>query len=283
MWAQKLLLFHYGGGTLHRHLNFRKLSVFIFLSVLLAATPALAIVNVMDKGDQKSQKGLTGEVNGSLSLRSGNKQWLNIDIGMNLTYRLYNHTFILKGSLEHQAGALNALEPQISESFEHFRYRYEFFDDVFVETFVQHQFDQVKRIKLRFLHGIGFRYIHNFEKVNITMGTTWMLEYEKEEEEFWDCAEGEACSQWVHRWSSYLTVDWEVVENVYVGTTNFIQPLFANLYDWRLLNDNYIEFRANEWLAMRSSFTLEYDSYPAPRVEHQLDTKIRGSLVLRFD
>ena len=283
MWAQKLLLFHYGGGTLHRHLNFRKLSVFIFLSVLLAATPALAIVNVMDKGDQKSQKGLTGEVNGSLSLRSGNKQWLNIDIGMNLTCLLYNHTFILKGSLEHQAGALNALEPQISESFEHFRYRYEFFDDIFVETFVQHQFDQVKRIKLRFLHGIGFRYIHNFEKVNITMGTTWMLEYEKEEEEFWDCAEGEACSQWVHRWSSYLTVDWEVVENVYVGTTNFIQPLFANLYDWRLLNDNYIEFRANEWLAMRSSFTLEYDSYPAPRVEHQLDTKIRGSLVLRVD
>ena len=167
---------------------FRKLSVFIFLSVLLAATPALAIVNVMDKGDQKSQKGLTGEVNGSLS-SARNKQWLNIDIGMNLTYRLYNHTFIFSGSLEHQAGALNALEPQISESFEHFRYRYEFFDDIFVETFVQHQFDQVKRIKLRFLHGIGFRYIHNFEKVNITMGTTWMLEYEKEEEEFWDCAE----------------------------------------------------------------------------------------------
>ena len=253
------------------------------ITMLLAADPAWAIVNVMDKGDQKSETGLTGEVNGSLSLRSGNKNWLNLDIGLNLTYRLYRHTFILKGSLEHQAGALNALEPQISESFEHFRYRYEFWDDLFVESFVQHQFDQVKRIKLRFLHGIGLRFIHSFESVEITMGTTWMLEYEKEEEEFWDCEDGEACSQWVHRWSSYLTVDWEVMENVFIGTTNFIQPLFANLYDWRLLNDNYIEFRANKWLAMRSSYTLEYDSYPAPRVVHQLDTRIRASIVLRFE
>ena len=265
------------------HRNFRKLNIFIFLSILLAASPAFAIVNVMDKGDQKSEKGFSGEFNGSLSLRSGNKQWLNLDVGLNITYRYYSHTFILKGSIEHQAGAINALEPQISESFEHFRYRYEFLDDVFVETFVQHQFDQVKRIKLRFLHGIGFRYIHNFETVNITMGTTWMLEYETEEDENFACEEGEACSQWVHRWSSYLTVDWALMENVYVGTTNFIQPLFANLRDWRLLNDNYIEFRANDWLAMRSSYTLEYDSNPAPRVQHQLDTRIRASLVLRFD
>ena len=264
--------------------EFNKISgLCIAFTVLLAADPAWAIVNVMDKGDQKSETGLTGEVNGSLSLRSGNKNWLNLDVGLNLTYRLYRHTFILKGSLEHQAGALNALEPQISESFEHFRYRYEFLDDLFVESFVQHQFDQVKRIKLRFLHGIGVRFIHSFESVEITMGTTWMLEYEKEEEEFWDCEDGEACSQWVHRWSSYLTVDWEVMENIFVGTTNFIQPLFANLYDWRLLNDNYIEFRANKWLAMRSSYTLEYDSYPAPRVVHQLDTRIRASIVVRFE
>ncbi|MBT6434488.1 MAG: DUF481 domain-containing protein [Deltaproteobacteria bacterium] len=264
--------------------EFNKISgLCIAFTVLLAADPAWAIVNVMDKGDQKSETGLTGEVNGSLSLRSGNKNWLNLDVGLNLTYRLYRHTFILKGSLEHQAGALNSLEPQISESFEHFRYRYEFLDDLFVESFVQHQFDQVKRIKLRFLHGIGVRFIHSFESVEITMGTTWMLEYEKEEEEFWDCEDGEACSQWVHRWSSYLTVDWEVMENIFVGTTNFIQPLFANLYDWRLLNDNYIEFRANKWLAMRSSYTLEYDSYPAPRVVHQLDTRIRASIVVRFE
>lgn len=248
----------------------------------MSAHHAHAIVNVMDKSDQASQKGLSGEIDGSFTFRSGNKNWLNIEVGMNLTYRLYRHTFILKGSLEHQGAALNDLEPKLSESFEHLRYRYEFWDNLFVESFVQHQFDQVKRIKLRFLYGVGLRFIHSFESLDITMGTTWMLEYEKEEEEFWDCAEGEACSQWVYRWSSYLTLDFEIMENVFIGTTNFIQPLFANLCDWRLLNDNYLEFRANEWLAMRTSYTTEYDSFPARRVEHQMDTRVRGSLIVRF-
>jgi len=258
-------------------MNFRW-AIVVALPILLSSMPAFAIVNVMSSTDQKAQVGLSGTTSASISYQSGNINLLRLEGGSNLVYRYHEHTYILKGSYAFFGEYLNAPSPIIHKGFGHLRYRYRVEDWFQVESFIQGSFDKKLRIKLRLLYGFGLRFEYKFNSVDISTGTTYMLEREVEEDDYWDYGQ---LGQLVNRWSNYLSVTWEVVDNLTVGTMNFFQPRFVRFCDYRFYNDVYLEVAANETLSMRLSYELQYDSEPWPSVD-PIDRAIKTSLRLNF-
>ena len=253
-------------------------SILVALVMMLVGSSAHAIVNVMSKSDQKADVGLTGTISGSLSYQSGNIELLRIEGGTNLVYRHHEHTYILKGAYAFFGEYMNAPNSIINKGFGHLRYRYRLEDWLQIESFGQGQFDKILRIKLRLLWGAGLRFEYNMENLGLEAGTTYMLEREVEEDDYWDNV---SFGSLVNRWSNYLMVTWDVAENVTVGTMNFFQPRFDRFCDYRIYHDLYLELSANQQLSMRLSYEVQYDSSPWPSVD-PIDRGVKTTLGVNF-
>ncbi|MEC9466447.1 MAG: DUF481 domain-containing protein [Myxococcota bacterium] len=253
-------------------------SILVALLTMLVANSAHAIVNVMSKSDQRAEVGLSGTVSGSISYQSGNVQLLRMEGGANLVYRHHEHTYILKGSYAFFGEYLNSPGSIIHKGFGHLRYRYRLEDWLQIESFGQGQFDKILRIKLRLLWGAGLRFEYNMDQLGLEAGTTYMLEREVEEDDYWDNV---SFGSLVNRWSNYLMVTWEVTENVTVGTMNFFQPRFDRFCDYRIYHDLYLELSAGDAISMRVTHEVQYDSSPWPSVD-PIDRRIKTTLGMSF-
>ena len=253
-------------------------SILAALALMLVSTSAHAIVSVMSKSDQQADVGLSGTTSGSISYQSGNIDLLRIEGGANLVYRYHEHTYILKGAYAFFGEYLNAPTPIIHKGFSHLRYRYRLEDWLQIESFIQGSFDKMLRIKLRLLWGAGLRFEYSMDDLDVAAGTTYMLEREVEEDDYWDDV---SFGSLVNRWSNYLMVTYEIVENVTVGTMNFFQPRFDVFCDYRFYHDLYLEVAASQTVAMRLSYEIQYDSAPWPSVD-PIDRAIKTTLGISF-
>lgn len=251
----------------------------LFLACLVFFVPTLAearIVNVESAASRKAEEGLSAELEGALLWATGNTEVTQASGAIGLLFLDGPHRLFFSGSA---AYGIERGNTYVNNVFEHLRYRHRVAGPLSGEAFVQHEFDEFRRLQFRALFGAGPRLEFLFaEAGEIALGTAWMLEVERFSDDGAPDAGQEEVNQ---RWSNYLAVAAEITEGIDLAHTFYAQPRFDDFADFRLLSESAAVLGVKDWLAVKITFTAAYDSRPPAEVE-KLDTTYTTSLVFRL-
>jgi putative salt-induced outer membrane protein YdiY len=244
---------------------------------LVATSPAHAgIYNVQSILATEADPGLSGAISGSADWRSGNIDFLSLTATPVARYSSGNHLIIGLAQANHKTSNDATI---ISRFFEHLRYRYQISDRVLAEVYGQHEFDGVKRLKLRALAGAGPKIEVLQEKsYGLNLGVSYMLEYEELQDD--GPADGGA-TDLQHRNSTYLVGRYELDERVQFFETFYFQPRLSGASDYRILNETQISFSLTKRLSFSTALNISYDANPPDTIK-KLDTALKSSLTFEL-
>lgn len=131
----------------------RLLALLILRSPLHAA--AGRIVNVQSAASREAKEGLSGELSGLLNWTSGNTEVTQVSAGLAPLYLDGLHRLFLSAKATY---GLDQGSAYINNTFKHLRYRYRLGPWLSPETFVQHEYDEFRRLSVRMLYGVGPRF-----------------------------------------------------------------------------------------------------------------------------
>ena len=138
-------------------------------------------------------------------------------------------------------------------------YKPSFLDQLFLETFAQHEYDRFRALDARTLLGAGATVvIVKNDMISIMAGTAYMLEYI----DFTNTND-----ELNHRWSNYLQVEFVPVEALTVESTTFAQFRFDDFTDHVVSSSLSLKVKALDWFGVKLGFGLAYDSRPPPDVK----------------
>lgn len=251
----------------------KTVNVAIFVLALCFPTMGAAqIVNVLQQG-RVAEDGWAGRLSLSATWKAGNTEVIDTSVGLGASYRAASHLVFV---VARGRRGLQGDKTFIAQTFEHLRYRYTLTDLISVESFVQHEFDEFRRINLRLLGGLGGRLsLHFGDNFSAALGLAYMLEREL----YRDVGRvGGPDGQTNQRGSSYLNLRWTPSKNMIFNNTVFVQPRLDNFRDVRLMNEASVTVKGLSWFGLRLAFRLDYDSRPPAEVE-TLDTSLETTLV----
>jgi len=142
-----------------------------------------------------------------------------------------------------------------NDGFQHLRLSKHLNADYTSETFVQNQFDPVRKIENRKLLGSGVR-IKLSEKNFLGLSTFYELE----------ALNNDVVNKDI-RLSSYLQLDFELSEKVQFLTTTYIQPNVRQFSDFKLSTESQLNFEITKNLSFTNTIEAIYDNYPASGVK----------------
>lgn len=253
----------------------RLLALLLLLSPVHAA--AGRIVNVQSAASQEAKEGLSGELSGLLNWTTGNTEVTQVSAGLAALYLDGPHRLFLTARA---AYGLDQGKAYINNTFEHLRYRYRLNSWLSPETFVQHEYDEFRRLSVRMLYGLGPRFeVPMPEDLELAFGSAWMLEYQR----FTEGDEADAGKEELNqRWSNYVAAAVEPTSGIGLTHTAYYQPRFDDFGDYRILSETAAVLGVKKWLAVKLAFTAIYDSRPADDVK-KLDTAFTTSLLFRIN
>lgn len=276
-------------GRTSRHLAGLALAA----AVAASSAPSHAgIVNVQSIMATEAEEGLSGSITGAADWRSGNSERLTLSLAPVGRYRHGAHRLIgvVRGDLfRARDGTFDR------KTFEHIRYRYSWSKRLLGEVFVQHEFNEARRLNLRALIGIGPKYqLLDKDTVRVGVGVAYMLEHERLQDEWKIDEDADDGDNTVlnHRISSYLTASYELDNNrLQLVQTLYAQPLLTDPGDIRLLSESQVVVKLTDSVSMTTSFVLALDAKPPEQdstvVEGRLDvestdTTLKTSLTYSF-
>jgi len=263
-------------SRVHRNQATLRSTWIVCLTLLLPVVAEARIVNVQSAASRKAEEGLSAELAGTLLWTTGNTNVLQTSARADVLYLDGPHRTFFTGRI---VRAVEDGDTSINSLFEHLRYRRRFVGPLSGETFLQHEYDEFRRLALRALFGLGprieFRLVYDWE---IAVGSAWMLEFECFRDDGAPDAGEEELNQ---RWSNYLTVGGEITEGIALSHTFYFQPRFDDFGDHRLLSETAAVLDVKTWLAVKLAFVTAYDSRPPAEVR-RLDTSFTTSLLLRM-
>ncbi|WNG54270.1 DUF481 domain-containing protein [Archangium gephyra] len=246
--------------------------------VLLTSVEAAAqIVNVQALFDEAtSPMGVSGGAELSLDWRTGSTELLVVRGAVLGQWRADKHTLL--GVVRGEYGY--AQDTLITSKFlEHARYRYRFTEWLAGETFLQHEVDAFRRLRLRGLVGAGPRFtLWSTEAASLILGVAGMLEYEQLRNDGEPDAGQERLDP---RLSSYVMGRVELMENMNLVETLYVQPRLTEWSDVRVLNETLLTVEPNERFIFSMGLVLTYDAAP-PATVSRLDTQLRSSVGVKF-
>ncbi len=249
---------------------------FISLALTTPQTSYAGIYNMASILATDPDEGLSGNISGSADWRTGNVEYLFLSATPLARYRSGKHLLIgmMRGDRKTSRG--NTI---ISKTLEHVRYRYTLSEKWLGEVFAQHVFDDVKRLNLRGLFGVGPKAtIVDGKEYGLDMGVAYMLEYEKlREDEEADAGDTDLA----HRNSTYVTGHYESGDKFQIAETLYVQPRLTGPSDFRLLSQSQLTVQLTKRLSYTTSFTIAYDSRP-PNTVQKLDTALQTSFTFEL-
>jgi hypothetical protein len=249
----------------------------LWVLVLLAARSASAqIVNVQALFEETVPEGPSAGVELSVDWRTGSTNLL-VARGMLLGQWRSERHWVL-GVVRGEYGFAGE-KRIVSKTLEHLRYRHRFLEWLSGEVFLQHEYDEFRRLQLRALLGTGPRFtLWGAEGGNLILGVAGMLEHERLRRDDAPDAGNQATNV---RLSSYLLGRLKLMENISLVETLYLQPRVDRPSDLRLLNETLLAVDANKRVVFTVGFILTYDRTPAANVS-PVDTQLRTSLGVRL-
>jgi hypothetical protein len=254
-----------------------RLALACVLAALVGAAPAAAqIVNVQSRFSELQEEGAKAAIEASADWRTGNLNLLVLGAQGSVQYGHGNSQVM--GSVRGEVTLADGIDDG-RRTFEHLRYRYWLSERWAAETFVQHEFDPQRRLRLRFLAGAGPRWVPLHGELGaLSVGLAVMGERT-------ELSAGEADDAGrVHdvlRASSYVIGRLEVSETVTLSQSFYFQPRFDRPSDYRLLSETGIVVPLTENLALSLSFVAAMQSRP-PEGVAPLDTRLLNRLAVTF-
>lgn len=171
----------------------------------------------------------------------------------------------------------------VDKSFAHARYNYELERWMWGELFAQAQSDAFQRLDLRTLFGIGprFRVLPDVapKSFDVFVGTAYMFERDAITAVPGATGPQNQSIQIWHRWSNYVTLQWEIDPRAIIATTMYVQPAFNDFGDVRLLSETLLTFKVTRIFSAGIAGSVRYDSEP-PTAVLPTDTEIKNTLTL---
>jgi hypothetical protein len=186
----------------------------------------------------------------------------------------------------------------VNKTFAHARYNYEFAPWIWGEAFAQLQSDEFQRLDLRTLFGVGprvrlFRATDNTaaedaakikvakQTFDMYVGTAYMFERDVITAAVGATGPENQNIQIWHRWSNYLTLQWQLDPRAIISTTMYVQPAFNKFSNVRLLNESLLTFVLTKLFSVGVTASVRYDSEPPSGVE-PTDIEIKNTLAVTF-
>jgi putative salt-induced outer membrane protein YdiY len=254
----------------------------VVLLVLLSSSAQAQIVNVQNLLGAETPDGLSGALDMGADWRTGNTELLIFSGAATLRYRSDPHlVFAVARGAYGETGEGEAEELIAKNHFEHLRYRYKLSELVTPEAFVQHEFDEFRRLQLRALGGAGVRLtVLQKKELGLAFGVAYMLEYEELNDAEGAVDAGETYTN--HRLSTYALVAVGINEHVTLVNTVYFQPRFdAFADDFRVLDETQLQVKLTDHFSLKVSFVLAHDSDPPDLVEGT-DTSMQTAVAVRF-
>ncbi|RYZ43244.1 MAG: DUF481 domain-containing protein [Myxococcaceae bacterium] len=254
----------------------KKVGWVVLAGLLLAGSASAQIVNVQALFDEKAELGPAASIEVGGDWRTGSTQLFSVRGSLVGQLRTERDVWlaVIRGEYSFASG-----ERIVSQVLEHVRYRRRFTDRVSGEAFVQHEYNEFRRLQLRALLGAGPRFVlFNEEATGLTFGIALMVEHERLRKD----GEADAGDRYTDpRMSSYLLGRVKLMENIQLVETVYFQPRVTRPSDLRVLNETLFAVTPNPRVTVGIGFNLTYDSAP-PATVPAMDTQLRTTVGVKL-
>ena len=168
------------------------------------------------------------------------------------------------------------------KSFEHARTRIRIDCRWKWEVFVQHEFDQFKRLTFRAIAGTGpaFQIFETSDKeFGLLAGAAYLFNYERLDTRPGTIDAGKRLNE--HRASFYLTGKQQLSSHVTLIETVYAQPRLDAASDLRMLGEFTVQTKLHEKVALTNGFTVAYDAAPPDEIV-AYDTELKVGVLVTW-
>jgi len=242
-------------------MKFRLLLILIFASFCSYSQ----VINIEKKRFSSNEKKLQGNIDLSLNFIKSTKDIIQGKNNLKLQYYKDKTTYLFFNDITiMRVDTLSYL----NSGFQHLRYNYDFSNNwLIAEAFTQIQYNKVQKLQRRFLWGTGARYrIVDTTNVSLFVGTSAMYEFEL----LLDNSEGNSGSNAfdAFRGNIYLSLNFNIKENLRFGHITYYQPALSYFSDYRLSSETSMRIKISTKLTYKVSFNFSYDSDPPDEVQN---------------
>ncbi len=145
----------------------------------------------------------------------------------------------------------------VNDGFQHFRYNRKITKLLTFEAFTQAQYNEIIKIKMRTLNGLGPRFnVRNRDTsdTRLLIGVLYMYEYEEETEK--------NIINRAHRLSNYVSFGFKIGKYATFDIIAYVQPDILYWSDFRTSIEATIDLRISERLSFRMLHNYFYDTRP---------------------
>jgi hypothetical protein len=237
------------------------------------------------------REGLGGGFDGSVMQLGGNVELTDLSVGGRVqTLRLWpaahgdDHSprgvkrlVYLMGNFHYTA---RGPQPILNQALLHGRLMHMWHRHIGSVVFVQHQFNEFQRLRVRSIWGtsVTLPLVHH-RLVNVSFGSGYMFEYNRI-----SVLPGatDAPQTYEHRWSNFLGIRFHAFDGrLLAQSSTFMQPRWDKLADFRFLEEIEVLAKVNDILGLGATWSFLHDSAPPTGVKNT-DTRIATNVRISF-
>jgi hypothetical protein len=260
--------------------------------LLAAASPARAQVNTdpLTPGPPP-REGISGSLSASIVKIGGNVQILDLGLGGRLQTMTffparptdapglpYLRNLVLVMGNAHYTETFG--RTFMNQGLLHGRFMHMWHRRVGSVLFVQHQFNEFQRLRVRSIWGasLSLQLVHH-PIFNLSLGSGYMFEYNRI-----SVLPGasDAPQTFEHRWSNFLGARLTMLDGRLLAQSSlYLQPRFDKISDVRVLEEIEVMAKTNDLLSIGGTFSVLVDTAP-PTGVLPTDTRIASNVRLSF-
>ena len=261
------------------------------LKPILMASVAL-LSSLMGQVNTEAMRGISptlgwsGALGGDFGLLAGNSQLLTVNSSMRIDHRSsWGHNFVAAKLGQGKSGDAEFN----NKGFLHARSVKTISDRLFMEGFLQQEYDKSINLTNRQLAGGGVR-LKTFTSApdtasshSLTLANGFGLMWEREVTNISGGADSTAVDQGLLRSTNYMVVNYKIDDRLALSATGYIQfDTRRPTRDYRALLESSVNVNITKHLILVITLNLRYDSEPPTGVAEPLDLSITNGLAFSF-
>ena len=241
-------------------------AITLIFFVFLGLQASSQVINTENRRMKQEGEGWTGNVDLGFSMIKNTREILQFSNNTHIQYYRSKSTLMLLNELVLMRVNQDRL---LNRGFQHVRYNYEVRPYLIPEAFVQAQYNQLWRIDVRLLAGVGPRFrIYQTDTSRIYWGALVMYEYEQ-------VNQGTTFNR-DFRFSTYLSGGYTFKENLDFRTITYFQPRVDAWEDFRISTENSLRVGITSKLGFKTTFSLSFDSRPPDDLQDTFYSWVNG-------
>lgn len=251
-----------------------------YLLILFGSINLIAIAQVNTEKFRKDfeETGFFGNISLAGSITSGNSEFVLVKGGTRIDYASDKNDLFLIGNYEFKEGNEEKI---VNKGFAHLRNVLALSSNLYLELFIQKEFNEFILLKDRNLAGTGLRLdLSGFltdeteTDMKVYFGPGFMFENEKfkTSPEF---------TTNIFRSTNYITLNWKINEVLNFIYISYFQFDIERLKDHRFITDASLNFSITKNLHFTSALIYRYDNEPVETVKN-FDLELNNGIIFSF-